>query len=216
MLTRYILTIGDERHELSDEDLRNWDQIQISYKRAAVDGVVRSFSSQFEFVNRAKDLLWSAYLAGGVNTSASVTMCVFTDNMTWEERFTCPLDFSTLEIESFALRLNCVDNSLAALIKANKSTKYEFVVGKDIATGSMFRFDRLPMNETATYKFSKGYSDEETGRITARFTSNVAWVGNVGSEIAVNRVLYFAEDQEDTEGSYILKAYAPVEVTAHA
>ena len=51
MRTKYILHIDGTDYELRDDDLENWEQIKCSYKRASFDGVVRSFSSQFEFVN---------------------------------------------------------------------------------------------------------------------------------------------------------------------
>ena len=62
MLTKYILHIGSTNYELQADDLANWDEIRCSYKRANYDGVVRSFTSQFVFVNHAKELLMALYL----------------------------------------------------------------------------------------------------------------------------------------------------------
>ena len=215
MLTKYILTIAGEEYQLSDEDLRNWDEIQVSYKRSELDGVVRSFSSEFVFVGRAKDLLWRAYCKSGVNTDASVTVYVWTNNWGWEKKFSCPFDFSTLQLENFELRLNCLDSSIEALVKANKGTKYEFEIGKDIIPDSTLAFDRLPMIESVTYEFTDGVSYDGIPDILVDFErDSVPWVGNVGSEIAINGVLYFADDQEGGEDSYTLKAVKDCEVTA--
>ena len=74
MLTKYILHINGADYELQNDDLRNWDGIKCSYKRAGYDGVVRSFSSQFEFVNRAGEMLRMLYLKDGLNAQASVCL----------------------------------------------------------------------------------------------------------------------------------------------
>lgn len=132
MLTKYILHIGDDDYELQTEDLKNWAEIRCSYKRASYDGVVRSFTSQFEFVNHAKDLLFECYLADRFNAKASISVHTINDNWEYDKVFECPLDFSTIEVEAHTLKLNSVDKNLAAIIKANKSTKYEFEIGADI------------------------------------------------------------------------------------
>ena len=62
MLTKYILTIGSEKHEISSAQVRNWDQLLCAYSRKDFNGIVRSFSSKFEFVNEAYDLLLDLYL----------------------------------------------------------------------------------------------------------------------------------------------------------
>ncbi|MDE5975559.1 MAG: hypothetical protein K2G69_03325, partial [Muribaculaceae bacterium] len=145
MLTKFLLHYDNTEYELHEDDLYNWDQIMCSYKRANYDGVVRSFSSQFEFVNKAKEIITTLYLRDRYNANASISIKTITDRWDWEERFTCPLDFSTISWERFVLKINAVDNSLAALIKANKSTKYEFTTGLDIVKDAIFRFGRIPM-----------------------------------------------------------------------
>ena len=214
MLTKYFLHIGEEDYELSDEDLRNWDDIQCSYKRDGYEGVVRSFSSQFEFVNRAKEILTELYLKDRFNAQASISIWTMNDRWEYEKRFECPLDFSTIEIEDFGLRLNSIDNSLAALIKANKSTKYEFVVGTDIRPDNTFYFDRLPMHESVTYEFTQGTSEKETGEITVNFRKDeLPFVGVVNDEVTVNGAVYWQDDQTTDTNSYLLKAVRDVTIT---
>lgn len=204
MLTKYILHIDGESYELQEDDLRNWADIKVSYKRSDFDGVVRAFSSQFDFVGRAKELLWELYAIDGVNAKAELSIHTINNNHVYEEQFRCPLDFSTLKLDSFTLSLNSVDNSLATFIKANKSTTYEFEVGKDIPVDGTFLFDRIPMQETATYVFSKGASREDSADIEVMFTNETrAWIGLVSSEVLINRTVYFVDDQ--TEDGYVLE-----------
>lgn len=61
MLTKYKLKIGSNEYELQEDDLKNWDEIKCVYKRADYGGVVRSFTSKFEFVNKAYQLLMAEF-----------------------------------------------------------------------------------------------------------------------------------------------------------
>lgn len=47
---RCQILINGISYEATD-DLKNWDDFGISQKRSNYDGVIRSFSTQFEFVN---------------------------------------------------------------------------------------------------------------------------------------------------------------------
>ena len=42
-------------------ELVNWDDVEMSFKRGDYDGVVRSFSTKFEFANGAYSLLLKEY-----------------------------------------------------------------------------------------------------------------------------------------------------------
>lgn len=215
MLTRYKLKIGNEEYQLREDDLYNWDDIKVSYKRSELDGVVRSFSSQFEFVNRAKRLLWEAYLHEGVNTEAEISVWVQADDLSYEKKFGAMLDFSTLEVESHVLKLNSIDSSVASKIKANKTTKYEFVVGEELPVEKKrFLFERLPMIESATYEFTQGEPVGDTAAMRVNFVyGGRPWVGNVGYEVAINGLVDFQDDQTDETDGYILQAVKDVEIT---
>lgn len=214
MLTKYYLHIDGSDFELSDDDLSNWDGIQCSYKRASYDGVVRSFTSQFEFVNRAKDLLTEIYLRDGVNAAASVSVHVINDKWEYDKVFECPLDFTTASWEDYAFKISSVDNSLAALIKAGKSTKYELAVGTDIATEGNMLFDRLPLMETLTYEFTQGEQYDDCADINVTVNKGeLPYIGNVGSELTINHVLDWNDDQTTDANSFIFKAVADVTLT---
>lgn len=205
MKTRYILHIGSTDYELQDNDVRNWDEIRCSYKRSSYDGVVRSFTSKFEFVNRAYELLQEVYLRDRFNASVILEVQTMTDRWGFEKVFECPLDFSSIEWENNTLRINAVDNNLAALIKANKSTKYEFAIGSEITTDGTFSFDRMPMQENVTYGFTQGTTFDNCADIIVSLNpgENI-WVGNIGSEISVGGSVYWKDDQTEEANSEVV------------
>lgn len=215
MLTKFILHLGNTEYELKDDDLRNWDEIRCSYKRASYDGVVRSFTSQFEFVNHAKELLMEVYLKDRYNAKASISVHTANDRWEYEKKFECPLDFSTVSWESYTLKINSVDNSLAALIKANKSTKYELAVGADISPNTIFNFDRIPMSESLTYEFTQGEQFDNCADIVVTIHKDEnPYLGNVGNEIMVTPgVMDWNDDQTSDANSYLFKAMRDVVVT---
>lgn len=217
MLTKFYLHYDNIQYELKDDDLYNWDQIMCSYKRGNYDGVVRSFTSQFVFVNDAREILLTLYLRDRFNAKASISVHTITDRWEWEQKFICPLDFSTVQWEKYTFRINAVDNSLAALIKANKSTKYEFAVGTEISRDALFKFDRMPMKESLTYEFTQGTSYENSADIDVSFVKDShPWVGNVGSEIYINGVVDWQDDQTTDSSSFLLSVVKDVEITLFA
>lgn len=213
MLTRFRLQIGTDRHELSNDCIRNWDDIECVFKRTDYSGVAQSFTTQFEFVGEAYDLLLALYLKDGYNAEASITVYTITNEWDWEERFSCPLDFSSVNWTGTTLKINAVDNGLAALIKAEKSTKYEFLVGEDIKSDGAFTFDRLPMQESVTYALTSGESDDDSAEITISHNhAGHLWVGNIGDEITVGGAIHWQDDQTEELDSYLLQAVKDVEV----
>lgn len=213
MRVKYILHIGDTDYELREDDLANWGETSCSYKREDYGGVVRSFTSKFEFVNRAKELLMAEYLANRFNGQAKLSILTQNDNFSFDEQFSCQLDFSTIEWEGYKLKLSCIDDSLAALIKAEKGTKYEFEVGKDIESDKTMVFQRIPMQESVTYEFTQGDPVGKGSAISVEIPNGgTPWMGVVGDEVYVNGVLHWNDDQTDEANAYILRATQRVKV----
>lgn len=146
MLTKYILEIDGKDYELGSDDIMNWDEILCAYKRIDYSGVTRSFTSQFQFVNRAYELIMAAYLRDGLMTKVILKFYTITNRWGWEKRFEFPLDIASLSWTDYVLSVNCLDDSLAASIKARKSTKYEFVVGQDLPIANTLNYDRIAMS----------------------------------------------------------------------
>lgn len=214
MRVKYILHISGIDYELHEDDLANWDEISCSYKREDYGGVVRSFTSKFEFVNRAKELLTAEYMANRFDGKATLSVLTMNDRWMYDERFSCRLDFSTIEWEGLKLKISSIDDSLAATIKAEKGTKYEFEVGKDIIPDRTMLFNRLPMKESVTYEFTQGDDVGEAGALNVTIPNGTTpWMGVVNNEVAVNGKIYWKDDQTDEEDAYLLKAINPVNVT---
>ena len=214
MLTRYILHTDLGSHVLNSDELRNWDEITCSYKRNDLEGVVRSFTSSFEFVEGMYALLQYIYQKDGINAEANIEIQTQTERWEWETRFTSPLDFSTITWGDGVLSLNCIDNSLSSIIKSKKSTKYELVVGKDIKSFKSLRYDRMHMAEQAVYEFTQGQNLSDTKDIIVTFSDEeLPWIGLISSEIAINGLVYFQDDQTNEKDSYLIMAHRDVKIT---
>lgn len=217
MQTRLILVIDKTEYILNSDELQNWDDIRCSYKRDELSGVVRSFSSKFQFVGRAYDLVFGKYLADESYSTATVTMQILDNSWKWRDVFTSDLDFSTLQTSDGVLSISAIDDSMAALVKANKGTTYEMVVGEDVPVSRQLYYVPLPLRETATYEFTEGVSFDNRADIRVEYSFNQRiFVGNVGSEIVVNRVVKYNDDQTNDLDSCVLEAYKDIQVRFHA
>lgn len=208
MRTKYILHIGDENREITSESIQNWDEIKCAYSRKDFNGIVRSFSSQFEFVGEAYDMLFELYLSKGIKAEAILSVLTITDRWEWVEQFRAPLDFSTISWDGMVLSIAAVDNGLAALISANKSTKYEFLVGSDIVSDYSLEYDRLKMINSVVHELMSNVDEEYgDGSISLGYSQDYkrAMVYTVGdAETYENSPVSFA-DQTSEEGSYFIK-----------
>ena len=214
METKYVLKTKDTVRELRDDDLKNWDQINCVYSRKDYDGIVRSFSSKFEFVNGAYELLQSLFLLQGVNAQATIEVYTLNENWGWDMRFESPLDFSTIPWDGTVLTLTAIDNSLSALINARKGTVYEFSVGEELTPDDTLAFDRVPMQESLAYEFTQGQPyDEGAGLDVTIKNGDNPFIGNVGSEISINQAIAWNDDQTKDSNSYLFKAIKDIDVT---
>lgn len=146
------LIVGGYSYRVTD-DVMNWDDIVVSVKRGDYDGVVRSFSSKFEFVNSAHALLKKQYRENYLDAAATVVMSRRNNSWKWNELFRCTLDFSTYEDSGNVISINAVDDSLASLIKAKKGTEYEYSVNA-VKEENQLYYDGLKMRESVGWKAS--------------------------------------------------------------
>lgn len=214
MLTKFYLDIDGASTEIPQVCVKNWDDIKCSYKRSDFSGVTRSFTSQFEFVGEAYDTLMSLYLRDGFNAQATFKLYTITDRWEWRLQFACVLDFSTINWDNHTLKINCIDNSLEALIKANKGTSYEWLVDDDLPSNGTMTFKRLPMKNSVTYQFTGGETDDVDGSLVLdEAVNNRVYVGVVSDdEVYINRVLDWNDDQSTDADSYMIQAYRVVYV----
>lgn len=207
MRTKYFIEIDGVKSGIPKGCLRNWDEIQCACKRSDFNGVARSFTTQFQFVGEIYDKLMALYLRDGVNAHAVLSLYTITNEWEWVEQFSCGLDFSSISWDDLSLKINCIDNSLAAAIKAKKSTKYEFVVGQDIPVANTLYYDRISMQNSCAHEIM-GHDVEG---------SNEVWIADTGpnpmrlsayvigdSEVYENSPLIF-QDQTEEDGSCFIE-----------
>lgn len=158
------LLIGENRYDVTD-DLKNWDDFDLSQKRSNYDGVVRTFSTKFEFVKRAYNFLKSEFYSQYLDATSTVIFSLRNNSWEYDEVFRCALDFSTYSDDGYVVSINAIDNTLAAIIKAKKSIQYEYPVA-DLET-SILNYDRL------------------------RMTSNIKWVdgGSLSSDASYSEII---------------------------
>lgn len=214
MLNKFYIEIDGVEREIPQICVKNWDDIRCSYKRSDYSGVTRSFTSQFEFVGEAYNTLMSLYMRDGFNAQAMFSLHTITNTWEWVKQFSCVLDFSTIVFDNNVLKINCIDNNLAALIKANKSTKYEWKVGEEITANGTMIFNRLPMKNGITYEFTGGETDENDGSLKVPPSENErSYLGVVSDDEAlVNGAIRWNDDQTTETDGYILSAEKDVDV----
>lgn len=137
------LLLGGYAYDVTN-DLMNWDDVEIKWKRDGYAGVVRSFSTKFEFCKGGYSLLVNEWLTNYLNASASIVVYVRNNSWLWDERFRCALDFSTFTFNGVTCEINAIDDSLASLIKAKKGTQYEYSVDV-IKEDALLKYDGLDM-----------------------------------------------------------------------
>ena len=192
MICKFTLKIDDVEYELGNECIRNWDNIKCTLERKDYSGVTRAFSTQFEFVNEAYTLLRKLYLKEGVFSVAYISIYVINNRWKYEKLFENRLDFTSIKDDGRVISLNSIDNSIAALIKAKKSTKYELIV-KDFAEKQTLNYDRIKISEGVSFQVIGATVEEE--RITNTYPSAMRyeWSSSHGDRVVCN---YLSDDIE--------------------
>ena len=133
MLCKYYLQIGSDKVDIASDDcmevggmVANLSDLTVSYKRTDYGGVVRSCGSEIAFIGDAKEALIDYWRLEGVRCKAAFAVYVADENWVYSPLWECPLDFATLSYDSHYCRVGCVDTSAAALIKANRGTRYHY------------------------------------------------------------------------------------------
>lgn len=203
------------------DDLCNWDDVELDYSRTDLTGVVRSFSSKFEFAGEAYSLLLGEYEGSYLGAQAEVTFYKRNNSWMWVELFRCSLDFSTLSHDGHKCSINAVDNSLAALIKAKKGTQYEYSA-YEMSELLSLKYDRLNMKSMIKWIDGGTVSDDGTYSeveipVFSNITTNVrnfpVYVSS--SEISVQGDVEFNDLDMSTafEGRYLSDSFFTVNKT---
>lgn len=213
MLTKYLIQFKGESHEFTSEHLRNWADIQCAYSRKDFGGIIRSFSSKFEFVRDAYDLMMGLYLSDGVCAKATITILTKTEYWTWEPQFSSALDFSTISWDKCVLTISAVDDTLGALLNARKNSKYEFEVGADIMPDNALAYDRLIMANSVTHEVTGNAEADGRGSVvsseavaltsTSSFKRVPTYV--VGNPETYENSPISVEDESEADGAYMMR-----------
>lgn len=177
MYYRCELLINGLKYRVTD-DLENWDEVKASFKRNDYDGVIRTFSNKFSFAGDARKLLLKQYDEDYLNASASIIISTRNNSWLYNERFSCALNFSTLQDNGRILQINAVDDSVASMIKAKRGTQYEYPV-EDVKSPIPLVYDGLELSESAKWLSTGDIYNGEIGDLLdndkyvyANFSSN--------------------------------------------
>ena len=195
------LVVGGYSYNVTD-NLVNWDDVEMSFKRNDYDGVVRSFSTKFQFSNGAYSLLMSEFLKNYLKSSASVIFYTRNNSWLWDEKFRCALDFSTFTDNGTTCEINAIDDSLASIIKAKKGTQYEYPVS-EIKENAQLNYDRIQMTSKIEW-IPTGTTDDD-GNMSNTFKHNSSFEGGTGfgfplyikgtPEISVKNIIEVYDDE---------------------
>lgn len=200
-----ILQIGSDTYDVTD-GVRNWDDIQASFKRDGYGGVVRSFTSKFEFVGDARQHILDEFDANYLKAKARITISTRNDEWEYDERFSCDLDFTTIEDNWHTLSINAVDNDIASIIKAKKGTEYEYVIS-EIKEDAQLEYDGIEIKETTQWQPTSNTDEEaaEADRVKVRLSSSEKYfpLYSTSDEINIGGKFVTADQSEYAENYFI-------------
>lgn len=193
------LVVGGYSYDVTD-NLVNWDDVEMSFKRNDYDGVVRSFSTKFQFANGAYSLLLKQYTDNYLKSNASIVFYIRNNSWLWNEKFRCALDFSTFSYNGTTCEINAVDDSLASLIKAKKGTQYEYPV-IELMESTQLYYDRLIMLNSAKWYVTGETMEDESMVINASIgdTTLPIYLGN--PEIQTKNIVEIYDVQQKAYSS---------------
>lgn len=144
---QFLLIINSISVDITN-NVVNWEDVKIDYTRDDLKGVYIDVTNSIDFDGEAYNLLSNLYETYSFNANAIFVINLRNDVLdgtntlwTYTELKRVDLDFSTFKKTDYIISLNAKSNSLADLIKANKSTVYDIPVSE--LSPSEFYYDRL-------------------------------------------------------------------------
>ena len=196
-MNRYILIINGTAHIINEDCISNWDEINISLKRNDFSGIIRSFSSKFEFAGKAYNLLLNEYRTNYLNANAQIEIYTIDNDKSKRYLFGSYLDFGSLEYDDSIVYINAIDSTLAAKIKAKKSTQYEYLVS-ELKEEKTLNYDRLLMLNTFNFDIDNDEYIYPSG--TSQTNTNIdVYVVDASSELYVGD---YIEPYHESDGAY--------------
>lgn len=214
MICKYYLMIGSDSVDRNSEScievsamISNLKDLKLSYSRVDYGGVTRKSGSTIEFIGDARDRIIDYFMSNGVNSLASFAVYAIEDDWTYKEIFSCPLDFSSFSYDSYVAKLSCLDNSIAAKIKANNNTKYEFNVS-ELKAPKQLAYDRVSMRNEASIQ---AIGNKQTGNDTYTELKPEVWwyyprIGIIDTNLVNNESILLQDSPEtyQTDGTPLI------------
>lgn len=168
MLCKYYLTLGNNTVDISNSStidcsdmISNLSDVSISFARVDLGGVIRKCGTKFNFIGKARKAIIEEYRNSYLDSKGAILVRAIDNNWNYNDFWTCPLDFSTLEFDTYKVTISCLDNSAAAIIKAKKSTKYEMPVSSIVSTKQVY-MDSVLNKNSAVFKLAGESVDGQT------------------------------------------------------
>lgn len=126
--------------DVSADNCANWQDVTLAYKRQDMDAVTRSFSTSFDFVKDAYEVVERLYFIwNGIDAIEGehltgrqagdycrVELRLLQEDWTYPQAadYKCDLDFTSTKFTRGKVSISAIDNSLAALLKKVGGTTY--------------------------------------------------------------------------------------------
>lgn len=150
MIIRYRLNTGGQVITFGNECLKNWQEISYAIKRSDYGGVVRSFSGTFQFTGEAYRLIVGAYMSEYLSAYTTISVYTLNENQSYSLLYKARLDYGTMRMSDNVVELNSFDDTIASLIKAKKSTKYEYRIS-ELAESDELNYDGMDIKNRVDF-----------------------------------------------------------------
>ena len=154
-----ISLIIDSKETDITNDLKNWDDIELSFTRKDFGGIYRKFAKKFEFVKGAYDLLTDLYLSKYIESSAKIVIYRQINDLTYKEAYRCSLDFMSYSDDGHTLILSAIDDDTYSIINSQKSQTFDIPVS-DINKISLI-YKRIYLNNRVSWVINPNDPDNE-------------------------------------------------------
>lgn len=168
MKCKYYMVLGHDSVDINSpscvdisSEISNLDELKMSYVRSDYGGVIRKCGSSVSLVGDARDRIVEYYGRNRLKSVGAFAVYSLNEDWTYSLLFECPFDFSTFKCDTYTAEIGCLDNSVAAVLKANNGTKFELPVS-EIKETKRLRFDGVRLLSTARFVFAGSSVDDES------------------------------------------------------
>ena len=158
LMIKISLIIDSKETDITN-DLKNWDDIELSFTRKDFGGIYRKFAKKFEFVKGAYDLLTDLYLSKYIESSAKIVIYRQINDLTYKEAYRCSLDFMSYSDDGYTLTLSAIDDDTYSIINSQKSQTFDIPVS-DINKISLI-YKRIYLNNRVSWVINPNDPDNE-------------------------------------------------------